>query len=444
MLTSRWTPLNFHPEQNRLKNISKARFRVVPAGRRSGKTELAKRFLVEKALEFTAFPDGLFVAAAPTHLQAKRIYWPALKALVPKKGIVGKPSETELTITLITGTRIMVAGLDKPERIEGLPIDGIILDEYGNMKEATWGEHIRPALSTPGRLGWAWFIGVPEGRNHYYQTYQKALEPTSNGWDGFHWISADILDPEEIEAAKAELDELTYMQEYEASFIYLEGRVYYPFDRKVHASETIQYDPTKDLHFIFDFNQAPGVAAVAQELTYTGNRQKLVSEAYTGVIGEVWIPKNSRTPFVCKKLIQDWAHHKGDVYCYGDSTGGAGGSAKTEGSDWDQVRKYLGNEFGERLTFSVPRGNPPENHRVNTLNSRLMSMDGKVHLLIDPIKAPHMVEDLEGVVTLKGGSGEIDKKINLTLTHMSDGLGYYTHRKFPTTSRELTIKSVYD
>jgi hypothetical protein len=59
MLTARWTPLTYHAEQNRLKNKSKARFRVVPAGRRSGKTELAKRFLVEAALEFDAFPDKI-------------------------------------------------------------------------------------------------------------------------------------------------------------------------------------------------------------------------------------------------------------------------------------------------------------------------------------------------------------------------------------------------
>jgi hypothetical protein len=338
----------------------------------------------------------------------------------------------------------MVVGLDKPERIEGLPIDGIILDEYGNMKEATWGEHVRPCLSTPGRSGWAWMIGVPEGRNHYYQTYQKALEPTSNGWDGFHWISADILDPEEIEAAKAELDPLTYKQEYEADFIYLEGRVYYPFDRKIHASELLEYDSSKDLHFLFDFNQAPGVAAVAQELTYTGNRTNLVSEAYTGIIGEVWIPKNSRTPFVCNRLIKDWGHHKGDVYCYGDPTGGAGGSAKIEGSDWDQVRSILDKVYGERMTFRVARGSPRENPRVNSVNSRLMSMDGMIHMLVDPIKAPHVVEDLEGVVTLKGGSGEIDKKINETLTHLSDAIGYYTHMRFPTTSKDLVIKSVYD
>jgi hypothetical protein len=36
-LTARWTPLKPHPEQLRLIN-STARFKVVPAGRRSGKT----------------------------------------------------------------------------------------------------------------------------------------------------------------------------------------------------------------------------------------------------------------------------------------------------------------------------------------------------------------------------------------------------------------------
>ena len=65
-----------------------------------------------------------------------------------------------------------MVGLDKPERIEGQPWDGGVLDEYANMKAHAWGANVRPALSD--RLGWCDLIGVPEGRNHYYDLHVSA------------------------------------------------------------------------------------------------------------------------------------------------------------------------------------------------------------------------------------------------------------------------------
>jgi hypothetical protein len=131
----------------------------VPAGRRSGKTELAKRKLVRKALEGTKHPDARFFAAAPTRDQAKRIYWQDLKALVPAELLDGKPSETDLIIRLVNQSELHIVGLDKPERIEGSPWDGGVLDEYANVRPEAWSAHIRPALADRG--GWCDMIGVP-------------------------------------------------------------------------------------------------------------------------------------------------------------------------------------------------------------------------------------------------------------------------------------------
>ena len=61
--------------------------------------------------------------------------------------------------------------------------------------------------------------------------------------------------------------------------------------------------------------------------------------------------------------------------------------------------------------------------------------------MVDPVKAPHVVRDLEGVVLLKGGSGEIDKKGTPDLTHISDALGYSIEAEFPTTKREVFFGS---
>ncbi len=426
ILTDRWTPLRWHGEQQRYWG-SPHRFNTLPAGRRSGKTELAKRKLVLRALRGTAFDRPRFFAAAPTRDQAKRIFWEDLKDMVPRQFLRGQPSESELVIRLVNGTEIHVLGLDKPQRLEGSPWDGGVVTETGNIKKEAWPENIRPALSDRG--GWADLEGVPEGRNHYYRYDKRARarmmeHGRDSTWGAFHWTSAEILSAEEIAEAMSDLDELTFDQEYNASFINFEGQAYYPFEERTHCAP-LAYDPHYPLVFCLDFNVAPGVAVVAQE-------QDLPCGEYgTGVIGEVWIPRNSNTPAVCRKLIADWGEHQGHVMVYGDATGGAGGSAKIEGSDWDLVQAELRPHFGDRLHFRVPQDNPRERVRINSLNSRLRATDGTIRLMVDPSRAPHTVTDLEGVRLLEGGSGEIDKKHDLELTHLSDGLGYYVVYEFP-------------
>ncbi len=106
---------------------------MVPAGRRSGKTELAKRRLVVAIPRDTGFADPRYFAAAPTRDQAKRIFWKDLKALIPSEW-VRRIYETELCITTIFSSEVWVVGLDKPQRIEGVAWDGGVLDEYANMR----------------------------------------------------------------------------------------------------------------------------------------------------------------------------------------------------------------------------------------------------------------------------------------------------------------------
>ena len=425
----RWYELIAHPTQIDLMTCG-LRFRVVPAGRRSGKTERATRYLVEVAcLNEAGLPDAWYVFAAPTRDQAKKIYWADLKAMVPKI-YVKKISESELSVELYDGTLISVVGMDQPARIEGHPLDGIVLDEYGNMKPQVWAENVRPALSTKGRPGWAWLIGVPEGRNHYYRLALMSRNPEKTTWGYFHWHSSDILDPEEIADAKSGMDLLTYQQEYEGSFVNFEGKCYYPFDIDVHATERVLYDVRRPLILCFDFNVSPGTASIIQELPYDGQNPD-VGEVVTAVIGEVYIPKNSNTRAICRKILADWGDHEGDVYCYGDASGAAKTTQAIQGSDWDIIRDELKPHFGPRLKMRVARVNPLERIRVNAVNTRLKTADDRVHLLVDPVNAPHVVEDFEGVTIKQGSAGEIDKDYDETLTHLTDGIGYYIEIRHP-------------
>lgn len=438
LLTQRWDRLDYHPIQYTLFHDN-VRFRVVPSGRRSGKTELAKRFLILKAL-LCKYIDGWFIFGAPTRDQAKRLYWRDLKLMIPKI-LVAKISESDLIVTLVTGVEIQVMGMEKAERTEGRKLDGIILDEFANMKENIWKDHIRPALSTKGRPGWAWFIGVPEGRNHYYRLSRRAQGKHIKDWGFYQWSAKDILDPEELDALKQDLDPLTYLQEIEGSFINFQGRAYYPFLVETHANESLPYMPQKDLVFAFDFNVSPGVCGVLQEQPYRG-KDRNVSKTITAGIGEVYIPQFSNTERVCDKLIEDWKHHKGRVLLYGDASGGAAGSAKVTGSDWDIIMRKLKPAFPNRVKLRVPKGNPPIRSRVNAVNSRLKTADNIIHMKIDPDTCPYMVTDFEGVTVIEGGTGDIDKDSDPTLTHMTDGVGYYVVRKHPITGGKLVITDI--
>ena len=184
-LTDRWQPLR--PIEQQLKAFTgKHRFNTFPCGRRSGKTEIiGKRRVVMRALRGSMFNTPRFFCAAPTRDQAKRIFWQDLKALVHPNWRNGEPSEGELVIRLKNGAEIHVLGMDKPERIEGVGWDGGVLDEYANMKPNVWEAHIRPALSD--RRGWCDFVGVPEGRNHYYDLHTYAKSQMMEKGDSSEW-----------------------------------------------------------------------------------------------------------------------------------------------------------------------------------------------------------------------------------------------------------------
>lgn len=418
----RHTPMNLHPKQIAYWK-SGARFTFEPCGRRSGKTELIKRKRVKTALRYPIGTKGKVIFGAPVYNQAVRIYWDDIKEMLHPR-LIRSTSESDKTIKLYNGVDIVVTGMDEPRRVEGDPLLGIVLDEYGDMKPTTWDAHVRPALTDT--QGWADRIGCPEGRNFYYDDVCAARgDPEC---EIHHWTTEEVLPyylgaeaaEREIASAKRRMDPLTYDQEYRAAFISFEGRAYYQFAEDDHCKKGLKYDPEATLVFCFDFNVAPGVAVVLQE-----------ANGKTRVIGEVYIPRNSNTPMVCRKLVEKWGHHLGFVHVYGDATGGAGGTAKTEGSDWELVKKVLTPAFGNRLRMRVDRSNPRERARVNAVNSRLKSTDGFIGTEIDGQHCPYLIKDLEGVTLVEGGSGEIDKHADPKLTHISDAFGYYVAKQFP-------------
>jgi len=370
---------------------------------------------------------------------AKRIAWKKFKyKLMQLNWLDGKPNESDLILNLRSGSSIQLFGAENYDAMRGLEFDHVAMDEFAYMMLDAWEESIRATLSN--RMGSADFASSPEGRNHFYDFYNRGLsdDPKWKDWRSFHYttLQGGLVPESEVEAAKNELDPLTFQQEYEASFVNFTGRAYYCFTESNQGR--LQYDPDDDLVFCFDFNVSPGVAAIIQEQYLPTPGTPTFG---TGIIGEVHIPTGSNTMYVCEQLIEKYGAHRGQIYGFGDATGGNKVPSSLMGSDWEIIDNMMRNVFGDRWHNRVPRSNPLERSRVNAVNSRCKSLSGVIRLMVDPNEAPNIVKDFEGTKVLEGGNGQLDKTKrgdNGKFTHFTDAIGYYIHHEF---SGERDIKS---
>jgi len=354
--------------------------------------------------EKKAWPDARYFAAAPTKDQAKRIFWNDFKALIPKHWI-RRVYDSDLCIVTRYGSELWVVGLDKPQRVEGTPWDGGVLDEYANMKPEAWPEHIRPALSD--RLGWCWFIGVPEGLNHYRDLAEYAKTGQDPDWGFYRWGSEGILSIDEVQAAKRVLDPKTFRQEYEASFEGRSGRAYYAYSAEIHEDATVRLDPALPIIVCCDFNVELCVWVLAQ---------RRGSDVF--VFDELAV-KDTNTVEMGRMLVDRYGNHSPGLIVYGD----AAGSARSTAGKSDYALMY---ELGLR-DQRIKRANPQVKDRVNAVNSMLMNTGGRVRL-IHGRGLRVLKRDFE-CVQWRSERGELDKS-NIELTHATDALGYFIEYEF--------------
>ena len=194
---------------------SKKRFRVLVAGRRFGKSYLACIELFTKAL---ARSGETFFYCAPTYRMAKDIAWKVLKKIIPPQYIRSK-NETDLKIELVNDSTIELKGTENAMALRGRSLSGVVLDEAAFMDSSVWFEVIRPALAD--KQGWALFISTPDGTaSWFYDMWCYVPEDKTNDWQRwcFTTIQGGNVPPEEVQAARAQLDSRTFRQEFEASF----------------------------------------------------------------------------------------------------------------------------------------------------------------------------------------------------------------------------------
>ncbi len=428
----RFYPLKDHPVQTALVKDN-IRFKIVPAGRRSGKTERAKRYMAKMAM---LNANRSYFVAAPTHRQAKNIWWEDLKVMTGPAHSRA-PAESDLIIYLYNGTTIHVIGLDKPQRIEGQLWHGGMIDEIADIKPNAWQVNILPALNTmnplePDYEAWCWLIGVPDGLNHYYDLYNYALTNEDEEWKGYTWHSADILPASKIAAAKRTMSEQQFKQEYEASFETASGRIYDSYSEDNHTSETIQ--DKEQLHWFHDFNYSPMCSGIGVRRVekVKNSKGQLVERENVYILDEI-IMEPATSEMSTVEFCNKYKDHKNKhVFVYGDPAG-KNGEKHGFRSEYTAIEKTLA-EHGWRFTRKVKRKHPAIKDRQNAVRAKIKNAAGEVSLYINVDKAKWVHDGLSKTVLVKGSSFH---EVEDPWQHITTAIGYFIDYEFPIT-RNIT------
>lgn len=222
------------------------RFGVVVAHRRMGKTVSAINHIIKDAiLNQKEAPRYAYIA--PTYGQAKRVAWDYLVKYADPLG--GSSNISELRVDF-WGRRIQLYGSDNPEALRGQYFDGVILDEIGDQNPKIWTDIVRPALAD--RKGWCLFIGTPKGHNHFKELRDRAEKEDGWGLLEFKASETGVVDEVELKAARNEMGEDKYRQEFECSFdAAVEGSYYGQILNELEDKNHMQEIPYEELSRTF-------------------------------------------------------------------------------------------------------------------------------------------------------------------------------------------------
>jgi hypothetical protein len=437
--TPRWWPLRGHPEQQRAILAALAygiRFLFLDSGRRSGKTDLAKRFLIYKIADThpeanpRPWPDPRFFYGMPTRDQAKRVAWRDLLKLIPDDWIAGgkfgpNVSYGELWVRTWWGAELWVLGMDNPARFEGNPWDGGVLDEMCDQQEGCFDLHVRPGLDTVedgvNRRGWCWMIGKPSRKGPGARWFRERCEMCRKGeYEGgaaFTWSSESVLPEETIRQLKQTLSAKDFAEQVRASWQNAGGGIYHAFSPEEGCCNVQPCERRDNLPICVgsDFNIDPMCWVLAHRI---GDRLEVFDEL---------IIRDCNTPRALNELWNRYGHHPGGWQFYGDASGRARKTSATQ-SDYAHIwndERFKKSRGGRTLHY--PGDNPGLEDRFSATNARLCNAEGLRRLFIDR-KCRRLIEDLE-TRSYKAGTREpADGKDQ---GHASDALDYIVHRIWP-------------
>ena len=382
-----------------------ARFKVITAGRRFGKSVLGLMFLLKG--EMLQGQNRWYLS--PTYRQGKLTVWPILKSIIRNQPD-WKINETELSCTRL-GVTIAIKGSDASDNLRGAELSRVVLDEYAYQKPGVFEEVIYPMLTTTH--GNALMIGTPDGfsSNNFYDYFLKGQGRDSQwkSWQ-FKTIDGGVVDEKELELAKSNLDERAYRQEFMASFETAANRAAWAFDRSKHVVKAEELSSYSIIGIDFNVDYMTAVLACV----YSDQTIHYVDEIRR---------RNSSTELLANEMKTLWPKIT-EVY---PDPAGTARSTTSSRSDHQILRDH-----GYRVLAA--RRHPSHRDRLNALNRKLQDANGKIKMTVDP-KCVYLIKDLEQVQ--RDRKGGIDKS-NIELTHSLDAATYLISYKWPIVQRIAT------
>ena len=372
-----------------------ARFKVIVAGRRWGKTVLSLMYLLKDAFQ----PNERRWFCTPTYRQGKMIVFPILRQMF--KGFDNaKLNESEMSVMFDNGAELAVKGADNEHNLRGVELTKVVMDEMAYIKPHVWEEIIYPMLATT--QGEVLFIGTPSGYDIMYDLYTKGQ--AEKGWRSwqFKTIDGGFVPKEEVERAKRTMDEIIFKQEFEGSFETTGNRAAYNFERETHCVKAKEL--SNELWWGVDFNVDFMTATLACQY----------SDGTVHFFDEVRL-KNSNT----EELALEMKKIAPGINVYPDPAGKAR-STTSRRSDHHILKDH-------GFTIIAKKAHPSHIDRLNALNRKLKDAEGNVGMTVDP-SCVYLIKDLEQCQ--RDRRGGIDKS-QIELTHALDACSYAIAHKFP-------------
>jgi len=235
------------------------RWSVIVAHRRCGKTVLCINDLIYRAL-IDDKEDGRYAYLSPYYAQSKTIAWDYLVRF--SQPVLAKANQSELWVELVNGSRIRLFGADNPDALRGLYLDGVVLDEYADMKPSIFGSVLRPLLAD--RKGWATFIGTPKGHNAFWEVYNNATQDKAWYVKVLRASQTGLLEQSELDDAAKTMTQDQYLQEFECDFESAILGAYFGKEMRQLTDQgrirEVEYDPLFPVHTAWDLGYSDDTA----------------------------------------------------------------------------------------------------------------------------------------------------------------------------------------
>lgn len=400
----KYSPL---PSQKKFHN-STARFKGFSGPIGSGKSAA----LCQEAIRLSYLnPGRTGLIGSPTYPMLRDSTLLALLETLNDNEIPFELNKADYVLTMKdTGSRILLRAVDEFERLRGTNLAWFGLDELTYTLEGAW-LRLEGRLRDPRamrRCGFA--VWTPKG---FDWVYRKFVSRQVEGYEAVHakpFENRFLLEqvPDFYERLRGSYDENFYRQEVLGDYLNVRGGlVYFAFDRERNVRR-MKVDPARPVVWALDFNVDPMCSVVAQ----------VQRSGEVSVLDEIAL-RRATTEQACEEFEKRFGRPAAGVVVYGDASGA---SMNTTGySDYQVIRNYFGSRMA-KVTYRVPKANPPVRDRVSLVNARLRNARDEVQLFVDP-KCRELIDDFEQV-SYQEESTQIDKDKDRKRTHMSDALGY--------------------